>query len=620
MNRLLYISLLCLFVLMTAMCADAPDPGTDLYEFKANPFPLSRVTLLDSPFKDAMERTGNYLRFIDADRMLYSFRENYGLPTLDAEPPRGWESPEGKLRGHSMGHILVALAQAYASTGELEYKTKAEYIIAELGKCQDLSESRGYSPGYLSAYGEYQFEELEQLQTYPNIWAPYYTQHKIISGLIACYYNLESEKALDIAGKMGDWIYSRLSKVDDAQLQKMWDIYIAGEYGGMNEVLAELHAITGESNYLAAARYFDHDKIFIPCAADEDKLSGNHANQTIPKITGALRIFDQTGEQKYYDIAANFWKMVTGSHMYIIGGTSEGEMFKDPGLIGSLLTDRTCETCCTYNLLKLTKQLFMHDPRAEYIDYYERGLYNQILASQDPRSEHGFTTYFIPLKPGGVKRYSSNYRSFSCCHGTGMENHTKYGESIYFHDESGLWVNLFIPSELDWKEKNVTILQETAYPEQQGTEITVRGSGKFAIKIRHPVWLEEGFAVKINGLEQQAASEPGSYINLDREWKNGDRITVDLPFRIRVEYTEDVPDVGGVMYGPVLLGSENVNSLRTLNINLSEPERSFTQDTREPLRFYSNNTSLIPFYKIYGTSYSVYFKMDSVRVNRNRRR
>ncbi|MFC1731480.1 glycoside hydrolase family 127 protein [candidate division KSB1 bacterium] len=614
---------LCIFItalamLLSACAQELPERTTGMFE--ANPFPLSRVTLLDSPFKDAMERTTNYLSFLDADRMLYSFRENYGLPTLDAEPPGGWETPDGKLRGHSMGHFLVALAQAYASTGDEQYKTKAEHIIAELGKCQALAEEQGYRPGYLSAYGEYQFEELEQLQTYPNIWAPYYTEHKIISGLLASYYHLGSVEALEIAKKMGGWTYERLSKVDRAQLQKMWDIYIAGEYGGMNEVLAELSVISGDQQYLTAAQYYDHDKIFIPTAANENKLTGNHVNQTIPKITGALRIYDQTKEQKYYDIAENFWNMVTGHHMYIIGGTSEGEMFREPDKIGELLTSRTCETCCTYNMLKLAKQLFMHDPQASYMDYYERGLYNHILASQDPRSDHGFVTYMVPLNPGGVKGYSNDYNAFSCCHGTGMENHTKYGESIYFYNDDILWVNLFIPSELDWKEEGIRIRQETEFPEEQGTMLIVKGSGEFALKIRRPFWATEGFTVKINGVEQQISADPGSYLTLERSWKNNDRISVSMPFKVRVEYTPDVADVGGIMYGPMLLGSENVNELRTLNINLSDPVQSFSSDPRDPLRLYSNNTSFIPFYEIHGTSYSVYFKTDSITTVRRRRR
>jgi DUF1680 family protein len=312
--------------------------------------------------------------------------------------------------------------------------------------------------------------------------------------------------------------------------------------------------------------------------------------------------------------------MVTGSHMYIIGGTSEGEMFKDPNIIGELLTDRTCETCCTYNLLKLTKQLFMHDPKAEYMDYYERGLYNQILASQDARSEHGFVTYFIPLKPGGVKQYSNDYHAFSCCHGTGMENHTKYGESIYFHDESNLWVNLFIPSELDWKEKNTVILQETKFPAEQVTDITVKKGSEFILNIRRPFWAGEGFTVKINGQEQQINSEPGSYVRIDRKWNSGDKVTVEMPMRIRVEYTPDVKNVGGVMYGPVLLGGENIKSMLTLNIDLADPAKSFKQDKIDPLKFYSNNTSFIPFYRIHGPSYGVYFKMDSVSTERRRRR
>lgn len=595
-------------------CKETSRPGTgepaSSRGIEAKPFPLSRITLLDSPFSDAMSRTCAYLEFLDADRMLYSFRENVGLSTRDALPPGGWEKPDGKLRGHSMGHFLVALAQAYASTGDERFKTKAETIVSELGKCQDRAESRGYNAGFLSAYGEYQFEELEELQTYPNIWAPYYTQHKILSGLLACYHHLGSAEALRIARGMGDWIYSRLKNVDSSQLQKMWDIYIAGEYGGINEVLADLHAITQDERYIEAARFFDHDKIFTPCANNQDSLSGNHANQTIPKITGALRIFEQTGKASYYDIAANFWTMVTGHHMYVIGGTSEGEMFREPDRIGTLLTNKTCETCCTYNMLKLTRRLFMHDPKAEYMDYYERGLYNHILASQDARSERGYTTYFVPLKPGGQKRYSNDYHAFSCCHGTGMENHTKYGASIYFHDDDGIWINLFIPSELDWREKKISIRQETDFPGEQATTLIVKGNAAFTMRIRRPFWAAEAFTVAINEIPQSVSVEPGSYLLLNRKWKDGDRIKIGMPFRIRVEKTLDKPDIGAILYGPVLLAGENVTSLHSLNLDPSDPGRSFTPDHEDPLRFTCGAVEFSPFYRVHGIPYSVYYKIQ----------
>jgi uncharacterized protein len=601
--------LVCFLLILLFTAINIQNCSNNQQTHIAKPFQLSQVTLLESPFKQAMDRTNSYLKFLDADRMLYSYRSNYGLSTLEAEPLGGWEKPDGKLRGHSMGHFLVGLAQAYASTGDQEFKNKANYIIDELGKCQDLAENQGYSPGYLGAYGEYQFEELEQLQTYPNIWAPYYTQHKIISGLLAGYYHLENNKALEIAKKMGNWIYNRLSKVDSTQLQKMWDIYIAGEFGGMNDVMAELYAITKDEKYLQTAKYFDHDKIFIPCANNIDSLSGNHANQTIPKVNGALNIYNQSKEQKYYDIAANFWDMVTNNHMYIIGGTSEGEMFKKSNEIGELLTDKTCETCCTHNMLKLTKNLFMNNPKAEYMDYYERGLYNHILASQNDQSDHGFTTYFVPIKPGGKKHYSNDYRSFTCCHGTGLENHTKYGESIYFHNYNTLWVNLFMASELDWKEKNIKIRQETRFPEEQGTTVHINGNGNFTLKIRRPFWANDGFAVKINDTEQSLTSEPGSFVKINRDWKNGDKVTIELPFHFRVEYTPDVADVGGIMYGPILLGGVNVNSLTTLNLNHINLEESFVQDENDVLHFESNDISFLPFYRIHDASYSVYFKI-----------
>jgi len=301
--------------------------------------------------------------------------------------------------------------------------------------------------------------------------------------------------------------------------------------------------------------------------------------------------------------------MVIDHHMYIIGGTSEGEIFRDPDKIGTFLTDKTCETCCTYNMLKLTKQLFMHDPKAEYMDYYERGLYNHILASQHDQSNHGFTTYFVPLKPGAKKRYSNDYHSFSCCHGTGMENHTKYGECIYFHKNDTLWINLFIPSELTWKRKNITIRQETGFPEEQGSTFIIGGNQTFSIKIRRPFWAQDGFSIRINDVVQSKSTEPGTYVTIHRNWRDGDKISVDLPFQYRVEYTPDVTDVGGIMYGPVLLGGENINSLVILNLDHSNLMNLFIEDENDPLHFTFQGISFQPFYRIHDTPYSVYFNI-----------
>jgi DUF1680 family protein len=586
-----------------------PVPGNS----QVQPFPLSQVSLSSSRFTENRDRTLSYLRFLDADRMLYNFRVAAGLSTQGASAPGGWDAPDCKLRGHSTGHLLKALSQAYAGTGDSQYKTKADYIVTELGKCQDaLYNNRGAAYGFLSAYSEEQFILLESLTTYPTIWAPYYTLHKILAGLLASYELTGNSQALDIASKVGEWVYNRLSKVSASRLQQMWSLYIAGEYGGMNDSLANLYEHTGNSMHLSAARFFDNDSLFDPCSNNQDQLSGKHANQHIPQTIGALRVYDSTNDSYYYNIANNFWYMVSEHHAYIIGGTGEGEMFKGRDQIAAHISSDTCETCCAYNMLKLTRQLFFHDPRPEYMDYYERTLYNQILGSQDPNSSHGFTTYFVPLNPGARRSYSNDYSSFTCCHGTGMENHTKYQEQIYSHssDNSTLYVNLFISSTLNWSEKGFTITQSTSYPAAGTTTITVNGSGNLVIMLRVPFWVKNGYIVSVNGTDQHVSATPGTYISINRNWTRGDQITIDMPLNYRLELTPDDRNTGGILYGPIVLaGNSSSTSWISLSLNTSDLSQSISQTGT--LRFSTNGISLLPFYEATNISYHTYFRINN---------
>ncbi len=581
-------------------------------DLPVQPFALSQVELLDSPFKENRDRTLSYLRFLDPDRMLHMFRVSSGLSS-SAQPLGGWDSPNVKLRGHSMGHYLVALSQAYASTRDTQYKNRVDYLVKELGKCQDAFFVNSIAEyGFLSAYDESQFEDLEKLTTYPTIWAPYYTLHKIFSGLIASYYYTQNTQALNIAKKLGLWVYNRLSKLSQSRLDQMWALYIAGEYGGMNEVLAELYAITGDSRYLISASYFDNKGLFDPTYDNHDQLAGKHANQHIPQIVGALKMYDQNNDNYYYQVAKNFWYMVAEHHSYINGGTGEGEMFKPEGKIAAHITDKTGETCATYNMLKLTRQLFFHDPRPEYMDYYEKSLYNHILASQNPASHHGFVTYFVPLNPGGRKSYSNDYHSFTCCHGTGMENHTKYQESIYFHsaDNSTLYVNLFIPSILNWESKGFEIKQETRYPLEDQSLITVEGHGELTIKLRVPYWIKDGYVVKVNESIQNVTPRPGTYITLKRKWREGDQISIEIPFSLRLERTPDDYNTGGILYGPVLLtGKSNRINWINLELNTSQLDQSIAP-LNSPLNFTTNGITLVPFYKAYNFRYHAYFRIN----------
>ncbi|UJF35484.1 beta-L-arabinofuranosidase domain-containing protein [Paenibacillus hexagrammi] len=575
------------------------------------PFSLKQVSLESSPFTENRDRTYSMLLFLDNDRMLYNFRAAAGLSTEGAQPLGGWDAPNSNLRGHSTGHYLSALSMAYASSGDTRFKDKLDDMITELGKVQDAMPSQGYSEGFLSGYSEDQFIKLESYASYPTIWAPYYTLHKIMAGLVDAYRYTGNEQALDIADKMGDWVYGRLSVLPKEQLKKMWSLYIAGEYGGMNDVMAELYAITGKEQHLKTAQFFDNETLFAPTADNIDTLTGKHANQHIPQITGALRVYDQTNDASYYKVAENFWHMVVDKRTFSIGGTGEGEFFKGADAIASIIDDKDAETCATYNMLKLTRNLFFHNPDPQYMDYYERALYNHILASQNQADPHGGTTYFVPLGPGNQKSYSNDYNSFTCCMGTGLENHVKYQESIYFYstDLSTLYVNLYIPSTLHWEAKGFTIKQTTSYPNEGATSLTVDGSGQLDIKLRVPYWVEEGYTVKVNGVEQNIAAVPGTYVTISRVWSPGDKIDISMPFSLRLEKTPDDPSTGSIMYGPLLMvGKSNSTSWTNLKLNTENLSQSITPTGT--LSFSTNGIPLVPMYQAYNFRYHAYFKIN----------
>jgi DUF1680 family protein len=572
------------------------------------PFPLNQVTLQagTAPFTGNRDRIHSYLLFLDDDRMLYNFRVTAGLSTLGASPLGGWDAPDVKLRGHGTGHYLKGLAQAYASSGNAQFKTKLDYMVAELKKCQDASPSRGFRTGYLAGYPEDQFIQLENLATYPTIWAPYYTCHKIMAGLLACYQLGGNATALDVVKKMADWVFGRLSVLTPTKRSQMWALYIAGEYGGMNETMAELHEVTGVANYLTTATYFDNTNFFNALANNQDTLSGMHANQHIPQITGALKVYDRNNDPFYYNVASNFWEMVTNHHSYVIGGTGVGELFKGVDQIAAFVVNNTSESCATYNMLKLTRQLFFHNPVAKYMDFYERALYNHILANQNQGSTHGFTTYFMPLNPGGAKGYSNDYTNWTCCHSTGIESPTKFQDTIYAFSGETLYVNLFIPSTLNWVGRGITVTQTTSYPEANTSRLTIGGSGHIALKVRVPAWVQAGWQLKINNVVQSITATPGTYATVDRTWVNGDVVDITMPMAISFEPTPDNASVKAVKYGGILLcAAWSTSTMPTLN-------QSSVTATTTPLQFNatvngSTAVSLIPFYKKFSGTYNVYF-------------
>jgi uncharacterized protein len=434
-----------------------------------------------------------------------------------------------------------------------------------------VSESTGAPgpqyPGFLSAYPETQFIRLESFATYPTIWAPYYTLHKIMRGLVDAHVLTGNAQALDIVSRMGDWVHSRLSRVSREDLNRMWAIYIAGEYGGMNEVLADLGALTGEQKYVETAKYFDNrQSLFGACVQNHDILTRLHANTHVPQFVGYLRVFDQTGDREYFQASKNFFGMVVPHRRYSHGGTSgtwqsepglpgntNPELFQPRGNIANSIGGNGAETCTSYNLLKVARNLFFHTADPAYMDYYERTLLNHILGSKEDAesSSSPRVTYFVPLAPGNVRGYGN---TGTCCGGTGLENHTKYQESVYFRsaDDKALFVNLYTASTLHWPERGFTVNQVTDYPRREGSELTVNGSGPLDVKLRVPAWARD-FRVLVNGEEQEHRAVPGTYYTVTRDWRTGDRIEVQLSFPLRVEKATDDHGVQSLFHGPVLL-------------------------------------------------------------------
>jgi DUF1680 family protein len=512
---------------------------------RAVPFDLADVRLGPGPFRDAMDRDKSYLLRLEPDRLLHSFRLNVGLPST-AQPYGGWEAPTVELRGHTLGHYLTACALMYRSTGDAELKRRIDCIVAELARCQAASPKAGYHEGYLSAYPESFIDRVEKGQP---VWAPWYTLHKIYAGLLDAYRLAGNAQALEVLTRAAGWVAFR---VDHLTLQQM-KASLQVEFGGMNDVLASLYATTGDARHLALARAFDHDAIFDPLARGEDALDGLHANTQIPKAIGAAREYEISGETRYRDIARFFWERVALHRSYAIGGHSDRESFFPVADFRRHLSGETAETCNTYNMLKLTRRLFAWDPDAREMDFYERGLYNHILASQEPGQ--GMFVYLMALEAGRFKTYSTAEDSFWCCVGTGMENHAQYGEAIFAHGTDDLFVNLLIDAVVEWKPKGVTLRQETAFPDQDGTRLTwqTREPAALTLRVRHPGWARGPLTVAINGTPVVVSSEPGSYAAITRTWRTGDVVDVRFPMDLHVETLPGAPDQVALLYGPIVL-------------------------------------------------------------------
>lgn len=556
----------------------------------------------DSRFYTAQQEMQEFLMQTDDDQMLYNFRAACGLDLHGAEPMTGWDAPECHLKGHTTGHYLSGLALCYKAGRNERIKEKAVYMIQELGKCQDaFAKMPGIQEGFLSGYTEEQFDKLEEYTPYPEIWAPYYTLHKILAGLLDCYEFAGIGQALEIAEKLGEWTYRRLSRLSRETRLKMWAMYIAGEYGGMNDVMARLYRITGKEEFLETAKYFDNDKLFLPMEQKVDALDNFHANQHIPQIIGAMEVFRAAGEKKYYDIAEYFWNAVTSHHLYVIGGTGENEMFHGPDCIGELLTRHTAESCASYNMLKLTKELYRYEPHKEMLDYYERTMTNHILGGRE-HGTTGETVYFTPLGPGCHKEF---LHENSCCHGTGLESHFKYADMIYSHQGRDVYVNLFVTSTLDWETEGIHIRQEAAMEQPGNVLVTTESRAGFCMLIRIPDWSSEEGALWIDGEKQKEIQSRKGWMLVEVP-EGRHEIRVVFPCGFHVEHTPDRPELCALLYGPYVLAALSERQ-DFLELDL-DPQKAEEKISRDGLEFHYQDLTWKPLFDIDEEAFQVYWK------------
>ena len=600
----------------------------------ALPFALEDITILDPDLLRMRRQTLDYMLALDFDRLLHNFRLNAGLPS-SAAPLYNRESPTNGWRGHYVGHFLSASGQMYATTRDARIKSKADAIVAELAKCQ----ARLGEQGYLSAFPESSFDDLEQGRPAAVIW---YALHKIMAGLLDAHEHLQNQQALDVLEKMAAWVDWRTGRLPEDQMQRT----LQTEFGGMNEVLANLSAVRKNPRYLEVAKRFDHHVVVDPASQGRDTLAGLHANTQIPKFIGAARQFELTGDPYYRDAALFFWQQVALHRSYVTGGNSVSEHFRTPpDVLASELTDLTQETCNTYNMLKLTSHLFGWYAEPQYADFYERAFLNHILAT--PHPSEGSPLYYLGMQPGQWKVHFVPHEGFFCCCGTGLENFAKLGEGFYFHDRQSLWVNLFFASEVRWREKGVVLRQETRFPDEAGVRLIVQSKSPaaFSLKVRIPYWAENvSFSINGKPFQPHEKLAPSSYAKIDRTWKDGDRVDVQLPMRLHLQAIPDDANLAAIMYGPLVLagelGTQDLDPKRLYSEDkflhggfppIAVPELAGdrhalekwiqpVRDADKPLAFRTvnagrpNDVILSPFYRLFDQRYCIYWHLPAAEA------
>ena len=604
-------------------------------------FPLSSVQLLEGPFKQAQETDLNYILALEPDKLLYPFLREAGLEPK-GESYGNWESTG--LDGHTAGHYLTALSLMYASTGNKQLLERLNYMVGELKRAQD-KHGNGYIggiPGGESMWHEIASGKVDADNFSLNgKWVPWYNIHKIYAGLRDAYLHADNKEAKEMLIKLTDWSLALVENLDEEQIQHM----LKTEYGGMNEVFADVAAITGDDKYLSLARKFSHQEILNPLLNRQDMLTGLHANTQIPKVIGFKRVAEVGKDEDWNSAAKFFWETVVNHRTVAIGGNSVREHFHPDDDFSTMISSiEGPETCNTYNMLKLSKMLYQSSGTPKYIDYYERGLYNHILASQHP--DKGGFVYFTPMRPQHYRVYSQPQEAFWCCVGSGLENHAKYGELIYARTKESVLVNLFIPSTLKWKEKKFSLTQETLFPNEEKMVLTIKSETPqmLSIKVRYPSWVEKGaMKIEVNGKEEKFNTSPGGYVSIARKWKTGDKIVVHMPIRTKLEQLPDQSPYYAVVHGPIVLAAKTgTDDLEGLFADASRmghiaggklysltdaplfvsPKDSVLSKIKpvagESLKFTApdliyptkyNNLELVPFYTIHDARYIIYWQL-----------
>ena len=593
MKRLSLISL----SLMVALTAAA----------QTRPFALREVRLLQSRFTENMQRDSAWMMDIGADRLLHSFRTTAGVFAgseggyMTVKKLGGWESLDCELRGHTTGHMLSACALMYASTGSECFKAKGDSLVAGLREVQ-----LAHGNGYLSAFPE---ELIDRNIRGQKVWAPWYTLHKILAGLIDQYQLAGSELALTEAMEMVGWAYGKLTPLSEETRRLM----LRNEFGGVGEAWWNLYGITGDARCRWLAEFFYHNDVIDPLKACEADFGTKHTNTFIPKVIAEARRYELTEAADSRAAVTFFWDEMMAHHLYATGSLSDKEHFFAPEDFKKHITGVTGESCCTYNMLRLALHLFAWQPSAAVMDYYERALYNHILGSQN--QESGMAAYFLPLATGTHKVYSTPYDSFWCCVGSGFESHAKYGENIYWQDDNTLYVNLFIPSEL--RSEDVSVRLETAFPADGFVHLTVDKSSLRRIAFRLPSWSGTP-VVRLNGRRVRVKADASGYLALERAWRPGDRIDIDYPMSVRVEPAPQDPSVGVVMRGPIVLAKRLGTEGFVAPQPTSDPSKYndyYTYDYHIPASFPvfaplpGTLDGLEPLYGIHGERYEVYWNL-----------